>query len=183
MNKLLVAAAASLAMLSGAAMAQGYVGAGIGQVRISDDCSGTTSCSLTSTGGKVFGGYLFDNGLAVEAHYFDFGKASATAGAASADLKGSGVGLGMAYFGKFAPDWRGVARLGAASMKADISGSLGGGAASTSETKTKVYGGLGLGYMVSRNVSIDLGLDVSAISFQGASDNVRLFSVGVTFGF
>lgn len=183
MIRTLGALAGGLVLCSGAAMAQVYVGAGIGQARINDDCSGTTSCSLTSTGGKVFGGYRFASGLAVEGNYFDFGKAKFTAAGVSGDIKASGLGLGVAFLGNFARDWRGAARLGIASMKADISGTVGGATASASETNTKVYGGFGVGYLVTKDVSIDLGLDVSAASFQGGSDNVRLISLGVTFSF
>lgn len=175
--------AACVALLSGGAMAQGYIGGGIGQGHISDDCTGASSCSLNSTGGKLFGGYRFDNGLAVEANYFEFGKAKATISGVNLSFKGNAFGLGGAYFGKFSNEWVGVARLGMASVRAEGNGSAGGSSASVSETSTKAYGGLGLGYMVSKNVSLDLAWDFSRASLQGATDNVRLISIGVTASF
>ncbi len=79
MRASIVSIAAGLALLAaGAASAQGYVGGAFGRTNASVDCSGTLSCDKTSSGGKLYGGYMLGPQFSVELGYFDWGKASAT---------------------------------------------------------------------------------------------------------
>lgn len=174
-------------MLSSAAFAQGYVGLGVGPGKLDFDCADATTCDTTSTGWKLFGGYKFSPNWGVEVNYFDFGKAVASLdtgeGILSGEVKGTGLGAGVALFAPFAPDWSGVARLGIASTKAKVSGTFAGTSATDSETSTNAYYGLGLGYAVSKNVSVDAAIDFSKIKYAGESVKTRLFSVGLTYSF
>lgn len=179
-QKLAVIAALAL---SSTAFAQGYVGAAAGVTKLSVDCSGTTTCDDTDVGGKLFGGFKFTPNLSGELNYFHFGKAEATIGAISGEAKVSALGAGVAFSGMLAPSWTGVARLGVARVKTDVSGSLGGFTASDSETATKAYYGVGVGFLVMPNLSIDGAIDYTKLKYGGESDNVGLFSVGVTFSF
>jgi OOP family OmpA-OmpF porin len=188
MNKTLLSIAAAAALLlSSGAFAQGYAGIGAGTTKLSFDCAGLTTCDTSSTGWKLFGGYKFSPNWGAELNYFDFGKAKGTldtvAGILSADVKATGLGAGVAFFGDFSPDWRGVARLGVASMKAVANGNLGGTAATDSETSTNAYYGLGVSYLISKNLSIDGAWDVSKVKQGGESATVRLLSIGLTYGF
>lgn len=179
MKKTALSIAAAVLMLSSGAFAQGYVGAGAGWGKVDVDCAGTTTCDTTSTGWKLFGGYKFDPHWGIEVNYFDFGKAKATVGAAAGEIKATGLGVGGALFGQFSPSWTGVARLGIASTKAKVSGPL----ASDSETGTNAYVGLGVSYLLSRNLSIDGAIDFSRVKYLGEKADVRLVSVGLTYAF
>jgi opacity protein-like surface antigen len=82
--------------------------------------------------------------------------------------------------GVFAPSWSGVARLGAVRMKTEISGSMSGIFAADSDTATEAYFGLGVGYAVWKNLSLDLSADFSKSHYSGESNNVRMIGVGLT---
>lgn len=185
MRKLALALASTVALLaSPAVLAQAYVGLGIGSADIDASCTGATSCDTSSTGGKLFGGFKFMPNLAAELHYFNYGKAKASGpGAVSGEIKATGWGGGVAYGGEFAPQWLGVVRLGVARNEADVSGTVGGFTSADSKTSTQPYGGLGVGYAVSKNLSVDVALDVSRVKYASEKANVRLLSVGVTYGF
>jgi OmpA-OmpF porin, OOP family len=183
----LVAAAAGL-MLSTAAFAQAYVGIGAGPSKLSVSCADTDTCDTTGTGFKVFGGYKFTPNIAAEANYFDFGKAKATItdselGLVSAKYKPTAIGLGVAFFGDVAPNWPGVVRLGVASVKAKASGSGAGISTSDSKTTTQAYFGLGIGYSILKNLSVDLAADFSRSKIYDETSNVRMITVGVTYSF
>jgi OmpA-OmpF porin, OOP family len=173
--------------LSSAASAQGYVGLGVGTTNLNADCAGTSSCDKTGTGFKLFGGYKYTPNIAAELVYFDFGKAKATipdvGGPLNGEIKTSAIGLGAAFMGPFAPEWSGVARLGIARVKGKVSASQGSRSASDSENSTQAYFGLGVGYALSKNASVDLSADFSKSKFSGESGNVRMIGIGLTYGF
>lgn len=204
MRASLITLAAGLALLgSGAASAQAYVGAGVGSGHISADCSGTTSCDTSSTGAKLYGGYLVNPALGVELGYFDWGKAKATTSvlplagsggqeapqaitpiAASATLKATGFGLGVAYLPQLSADWNAVLRAGVAQNKGKVSVDGGSG---TSKTSTQPYVGLGVGYLVTPNLTLTGELDFSRVKWNDgtadATDAVRLVTIGLRFKF
>jgi len=175
--------------VSTAASAQslyGVVSAGV--TRVDVDCSGASTCDKTGSGFKLMGGYKFMPNLAAEIGYFDFGKVKATAPGINAELKNTAFGGGLAYHVDFAPSWNGVARLGLAQVKTKISGTVTGlGSASDSDNNTALYAGLGVGYKVSKTLSVDGAWDLSKSKYNkngvDESGNINMFSVGVTFGF
>jgi OOP family OmpA-OmpF porin len=181
-----LAAVAALG-LSTAASAQAYLGVGIGATHLNTDCSGTTTCDTNDTGFKVLGGYKFHPNFAMELNYLNFGKAKATGASGgltvSAEIKTVAIGGGVAMVGEIAPNWQGVARLGAASVKTDIAGSLSGFSAADNERSTQAYMGLGLGYTLTKGVSIDLSADFSRSHYGGDTANVRMVGLGATFTF
>lgn len=192
MRKSLLTLAAGLAMLVGSSVqAQGYVGAAAGWSKLDADCSGIDKCDKTDTGGKLYGGFKFANQFAVEAVYFDWGKATAesTVIASSAKVRSTGFGLGVAYFMPFASDWTGVARLGVARNKGKLTATDGGTNLSLSESNnnTVPYVGIGIGYNLSRNLAITGEADFSRVKygFQGETqkDAVQLISIGLRFNF
>jgi OOP family OmpA-OmpF porin len=56
------------------AMAQVYIGIGVGPTRQNVDCSGTTSCDTGDTGHKLYGGYRFNHLGAIELGYTGIGR-------------------------------------------------------------------------------------------------------------
>ncbi len=180
-------AAVAALSLSTAASAQGYLGASIGQTHLNADCSGTLTCDTSDTGFKAFGGYKFHPNMALELNYLNFGKAKASAlvggTTVNAEIKTTGIGAGVAFMGEFAPSWLGTARVGVARVKTEITGSMSGLFASDSESSTQAYFGLGVGYAMTKNVSLDLSADFSRSHYAGESSNVRMVGLGLTASF
>lgn len=214
MRKSLLTLAAGLALVLGSGVqAQGYVGAAAGWTKLSADCSDLDKCDKTDTGGKLYGGYKFANQFAVEAVYFDWGKATAEGTLTIADLAGisgrkvasavtgtiseslklrsTGYGLGVAYFMPFATDWTGVARLGVARNKGKLSATATDGVTteslSESTNATVPYVGIGIGYNLSRNLAITAEADFSRVKygFDGVTekDDLQMISIGLRFSF
>jgi OOP family OmpA-OmpF porin len=189
MKKFVVALATVTAtLLSSGAHAQAYVGGAVGQSDINLDCSGVPNCETSDTGYKFFGGYKFTPNIAGEVTYFDWGKAGGSAtspfGTAEATVRGTGVGVGAAFFADFTPQWSGVARLGLASNKAKGEARMNGAVLfSESQTKSTAYAGLGVSYAITKQLKIDGALDFSNLELEGEKGNVRLFSIGLTFAF
>lgn len=179
----LFAALAALT-LSAAVSAQGYAVVSAGSSNLDADCSGTTSCDNSGVGFKLLGGYRLQPNIAVELGYFDFGKATASLGALSAENKNSAFGGGVAFHHSISANWPVVARLGVARVKTTVSGSFAGfGSTNDSETHAKLYGGLGIGYRLSPSVSLDGAWDFSKSTYGGESGNISVISVGLTFWF
>jgi OOP family OmpA-OmpF porin len=55
-----------------------YVGAGVGTTKVSDNSFDGTGIDDSDTGFKIFGGYDFNQNIAVEVSYLDLGEASAS---------------------------------------------------------------------------------------------------------
>jgi OOP family OmpA-OmpF porin len=189
MKKIVLAIAALVAALgaSTAFAQQAYVGGAVGQAHANADCSGTTECSVNSTGFKLFGGYKFTPNLAGEVTYFDFGRIKAgvptSIGTVDVKIKGTGLGLGVAYSADFAPQWSGTGRLGVAFNHTAVDAASGGVTASDSENSTNPYVGVGVSYEIQKGLKLDAGLDFSRFKYSGESANVRLLSVGVNYAF
>ena len=109
----------------------------------------------------------------------NFGRGKRTAGGSTGTIRNSSIGIGVAFSGNFAQDWSGVARLGLARVKTEASGVAG----NTSQSSSNAYGGLGVGYAVTKMVSLDAALDFTNGKLLGQSGGLRLFSVGATFNF
>lgn len=183
----------ALAAASAAASAQMYGVVSVGASRINVDCTGLTSCDKSDTAFKIMGGYKFAPNWAGELGYFDFGKVKGTGtgetGTITGELRTTAWGGGVAFHQDLAPDWNFVGRLGVAQVKTKISGTgtIGGlaGSGSNSENHTQPYVGLGIGYKLSKTMSIDAAWDYTRTKHKAAdvSGNVNAFSVGMTFGF
>lgn len=207
MEKSLLAVAAGTALMAATAVnAQGYAGAGVGPARIDVDCAGFASCDKSSTGYKLYGGYQFGGGFAVEGVYFNWGKAKAsgdfefiddvlgtvTVNDGKVEVKAYGVGAGIAYFFPVTPQWTPVVRLGIVRNKAKSSfrGTVAVGelteTVSGSETNnhTAPYFGVGIGYKVMPSLTLTGEVDFSKVKYaDGEKANTRLVTVGLRFSF
>jgi OOP family OmpA-OmpF porin len=196
MHKLKMAFIAAVALgASAAAQAQFYLGGNVGLGRVDVDCD-VEDCDKNAVGFKVYGGYRFDNGWAVEGGYFDWGKATASESLASeglpstvlnADLKSSGFGVGLAYFLPFPGEWTGVFRFGGMQNRGKIDATAGGVSISESKNEIFAYGGLGLAYRLTPQLAITAEADFSRTRwcFDGEceSANVQLYSIGLRYSF
>jgi OOP family OmpA-OmpF porin len=185
MKKFAIGLAAVAALVSTGARAQStYVGASIGQGHLNVDCTGTDSCSNGGSSAKAYFGYGLGNGWATEVGYQTFGEVKATDGALRAKVKATAVVLNVANRLPFADTWGFTTRLGIASVKTEISGSIAGvGSASDSETKAALYAGFGVDVAVAKNVKLELTADFSRAQFSGEKAGIRSVNAGVRFDF
>lgn len=191
MKKLIASAAlvaAPLLAFTGHASAQTYVTLGIGSGHLNVDCEGL-SCDKQGTAGKIVGGYTFNNGFAVEAGYFQLGRAKASERvsgiAVGLDAKSTGFALGLAYQGEIAKNWTSALRAGFGSNKVRLTASAPGTpvTVSDSETSTQPYFGFGVGYAVSPTVSVGLDFDGTRIKYDGETANVRVLTAALQMRF
>jgi len=185
MNKHAFILAALLAATAAHAdqQAHAYVGVAAGKSHLSIDCTGSTSCDKTDTGGKLVGGYNFGNGFGLEAGYVSFGQGSGTDGTISATIKPTAITLGGVFALPLSNEWGMNLRLGAARVKTKVEGVLGTARATESETTTKVYAGVGVTYAVSQTVKLELAVDSTQGQIAGDKGTLRLVTVGATFAF
>jgi len=185
MKKQAIVLAALLAATAAHAdsQAHGYIGAAGGVTHVNLDCTGATSCDTSDTGAKLFGGYNFGNGFSLEAGYVSFGKFKGSDGTLSATIKPTAITLGGAFSLPLNTDWGMNFRLGVAQVKTKVNASSGALSGSDSESKAKVYAGLGLTYAVSKDVKLELGFDSTEAQFAGEKGTLRLVSLGVSFAF
>jgi OOP family OmpA-OmpF porin len=178
MKKVLFAAA--LAAACGVASAQGYAGALIGLAKISTDCPAGVTCDDSSTGMKVYGGYEVAPNIALEVGYTSFGKTTLKTSLGGVEVKGTAFVVNGAFRFPIAAEFTGVARLGLASVKGKYSDTLGG---SESESKIKLYTGLGLEYAIAKDIKLIGAFDLSNVEVGGDSGTAMLFGAGVQASF
>jgi OOP family OmpA-OmpF porin len=184
MNKLLIAA--GLLAATFAAQAQTYVTGSVGMSRHDVDCAGASTCDKSGSAFKLMGGYKFSPVLAGEFGYMDFGKSKAADSQATVRIGVSGFGGGLAVRADMSPTWVLTARLGLASLDTKLDASLVGvGSGSDTDNNRSLYAGLGRGYRLQQNLSLDLSFDSSKGKYDkngvSTSGNVSAFSVGLTY--
>jgi OmpA-OmpF porin, OOP family len=166
-----------------------YVGLAAGGSHSNLDCERASSCDRNGTGFKLLGGYKLTDNVAVEAHYADYGKAK---GKFSGDLnaidinidaKLSGYGAGIALQGDFSRDWNGVVRAGLASNKVTAHAWTGGLSVYASETRTRAYIGAGVGYQLTKDVSLTAAIDYTQGEFMHDKVNATLYTIGANYNF
>ena len=191
-KRVLPIVAAMAMMVSGAALGQGYFGAGAGVGNIDVDCTGLTTCDKSDTGFKLYGGYALSGPLTVEAVYFNWGKVKGSGlfdigtglVTGTGDLKADGFGVGVAYFIPAGPDWMPVLRAGVMRNKGKLTVSALGLSAGESHNKTTPYFGVGIGYKLQPNLFITGDADFSKVKYADSETaNTRLLSIGVRFTF
>ena len=89
------------------------------------------------------------------------------------------ITLGGAFALPLNTDWGLNLRLGVAQVK--TKGEAPG--ISLSESKAKVYAGVGVTYAISPTVKLELGVDSTNAEIDGDKGSVRLISLGATFAF
>jgi OmpA-OmpF porin, OOP family len=193
-KKALVAAAALAA--SAAVQAQFYMGGNVGLGHVDIECGDVGDCDKNAVGFKLYGGYRFDNGWAVEAGYIDWGKAAASESLASVglpssvlnlDLRSSGFGVGLAYFLPLSEGWTGVFRFGGVQNRGNLDATDGTLSVSESKGAFFAYGGLGVAYRLTPQLALAAEADFSRTRwcFDGecGSASVQLYSVGLRYAF
>ena len=180
--------AASLA--SGAALAQAGVGPYIGASVLSanystDSCPG--DCDKTDIGAKAFVGYMFTPFIGGELGYGSYGKAKLNADVAGTNVLGELKSSGWHAFlvGQYPIDqFRVFGKLGFARLDNEVSITVPGVlAANDSDMSTEFAWGLGASYMFSPNLSLRGEWEQLKYKWEGASDTLNVFSIGVQYSF
>lgn len=176
------------ASLAGIASAQGYVGFGVGQSRAKLDCAGADICDKTDTAFRLYGGYQFNPNLALEAVYYDQGKARVTGsdpdlGTIGGDFKGQGVGL----WGVFSAPMDAASfhvKLGVVSARIKLDATSSAlGTASASERHTRGAWGLGASYAFTSNWVARLDYERFRVRFMDEKVSVDLVTLGAHYRF
>lgn len=160
MKKLIFAMiAAATAMGSAQAAAPGpYVGVGIASADHSYKLSGTTNGSTDGykAGGKIFGGYEFDQTFGVETGYTDFRKSTYNYTLGNVPGRAESDGHSFYVAGKAtAPINEKVAifgKVGVANNKSKMSSTTP--AFNRSESKNELYAGVGAQYNLNQKVAL-----------------------------
>lgn len=174
--------------LTGLASAQGYVGLGIGESRAKLDCTGADLCDKTDTAYRLYGGYEFGPNLAVEAVYYDQGKARVSGldpalGRVDGDFKGQGVGLwGLVGVPVQAAAFYAKLGLVSASIKLNATSSVLG-SASSSERHTRGAWGLGASYEFAPRWVGRLDFERMRVRFMDEKVAVELLTLGAHYRF
>ncbi len=187
MKKYAIALATVLAAtLSTSASAGGYAGLGGGVTHGNLDCKGAPNCDTSGTGLKLYGGYKFKSGAAVEAGYLNFGKVSASGRVSGDDIaltaKSDAFTIGGAFFFE-ENKWTFVARGGVAAIKAKVDARFNSDVGSDSETNASPYVGLGVGYQLTRNITLGLDADFTQAKYTDRKMSVRLLTATAMFSF
>lgn len=170
--------AAVLCVFSGAASAEGYIGAGAGltTVDVCDDISGAgISCDDEDTGLKIFGGYKFNPNFAVEGLWADLGEVSATGPGGTASVEVDGFGAAAVGIIPLGEKFNVFGKVGA--FMWDASG--GGVASGSDEDGTDIMFGAGVGWNLTKN----FGLRAEWERFDIDGDDVDFLSIGAQINF
>jgi OOP family OmpA-OmpF porin len=192
MKRLLTASILAASLASGAAFAQSlgvgpYVGGSIGMTNYSTDFDCFGDCDKTDIGFKVFGGYMFTPNFGAEIGYGAFGKAKIGVDVlgtpVNAELKSSGFhGFLTAQYP--IENWAIFGKIGFAYLDNEVSVTVPGfGSASESDSSTEFAWGLGFTYMFNKNLGLRGEYENFKYSFQGESDNLNMWSLGIQYKF
>lgn len=186
-------AATLWATLAGTAAAEGHVGLAAGPSHFKVNCAGVSRCDASDVGVKFFGGYRYTPMVAGELAYIDFGKSVSTGTQSGFGLEGTlrayALVANVALRAPLAQDVSGIARLGLARVRGSLEQRADGVVIATeARASLQPYLGVGLQYTLKKNVSLDLGIDMTRAKLSNGSggsttSTVRLANAGITYGF
>lgn len=181
MKKMMIAAL--LLASSSMAMAQAYVGGTVGYGSNSANCYAPAECSMKSAIGKVFGGYAFNENVAVEVSYADFGSAKASSSRYDEKLKSSAFGVRAVGSYPLNKDFSLFAAAGLNLAKSKYSASGIYGSDSANDTSTAPSLAIGLDYTLTQ--SLKLRGEIESVRFKSEDThyNVTGVSVGLKYAF
>lgn len=183
-----LAALIAAATLSGSALAQPYLGLGLGKVRVNLDCTGSNICDKTDTASKIYGGYMLSPNFGVEAAYYDNGKLHQ--GASDSDVGPVSTvwtGNGFAVFatGVLPLDRLSLfAKLGVASTRVKFSATSGLlGTVTDAERHAAMAFGAGIGYDFTARLGSRLEYERLRLEFMDDKRHANLWTLALQYRF
>jgi len=178
LSGLVLAFAATPAMAAG-----GFIRGEIGKSDVNIDVDGFGDDSDDDTSYSIRGGYFFNNNFAVEGFYSSFYDKSVTFedGTDTIEVEGKLTGWGLGVVGKtdIGNDQVGFFVMGRAGfMRGEIDASATG-LGSDSETSTKPYFGVGLGYDFNPKFGVSLNWDHQQGSGDGVDVTANTLAIGL----
>jgi len=191
MNFKTIAAATAFATLGSSALAQTYIGIGIGSSNACFHYDAVGDCMDDAVAGKLLLGYaLAGTDFAIEGAYTHMGSFKGNSTFGSAAVKVDTLGVGGAWRPQFGAGWGGVVRGGVAFGKAkfdETSIALGTPITtvhtSSSNDYWQPYLGAGVTYAITPKIRLEADLDVTRVKPFSSPINVRTVMLGATFGF
>ena len=187
MNKpLLAAIVATCVLATQVAFAQAYIGGAIGPSASNNNCGGV-ACGTNDSGFKLFGGVKFMPQLSAELSYSHLGATQRVVVAHDSHgtthyspVQTTGWGVGLAGFPDFGRDWAVATRVGLVALRTEMP-TLGD--YRSPDERLSPYMGFGIGYFVSRTLSIDAALDLAAFDLSDRSAHIGMITIGLTQSF
>lgn len=186
----IAATALALTTLGASAFAQTYVGVAAGRTNTCvHDPAG--NCSNDATSVKTLVGYAWpDTDFAIEGIYTHLGSFKHGSTRGSVDSKIDTLGVGGAWRPQFGAGFGAVLRAGLELGRARTDYTnvyLGTPILSTSSSHSQdfwqPYGGAGLTYAITRNIHLELDVDVTRVKATNSPTNARSWMLGATYGF
>lgn len=163
--------------VSTASAQTGYVGAVAGLSGANVNCPpGLTGCRDRDTGFKVFGAYQVRPKIYAEVAYIGFGSVTASLDDRSELFKARAWTFGAAYRHPLPHDLTLVARAGLAMVTTRYERNY---ASRSSDSSWRVYGGLGLDYLLTDDIRLVTTLDATAGSTTNGEMLLYLAGFGV----
>jgi hypothetical protein len=157
--------AALLAGFSGASAQEAYIAGGVGRSSWNFDC-GPAGCERNTTAYRLAAGYRFNRIVAVEAFWFDFGRARSSDSTLDGELGGRAAGA-EALLGWQFGDVDLAGKIGLASVRADFRAAPGSFNRSARSTHTEVIGGAMAGYRIGP-LTLRLDVDIVTVALDSA---------------
>lgn len=167
MKKIAIAVLLSATFAAPAIAAGPYIGLNVGQNKI--DFSGVKASTVYS----VFGGYSFNEYIAAELAYVDFGSADVDGGGS---VKGNVYSLSAVGSLPLGSDFSLFGKVGYASARAEAT-------TIPSQTKDDVTYGVGGQYNATRNVGLRLGYDIYRVKVGTETKDSALWNIGALYRF
>lgn len=163
-------------LLSGVALSQPFLGISVGQT----DWDGYDDSSSFS----LLGGYRFSERLALEAAYTDFGDISVDELGVIGTLEGDGYRASVVGIFPASDNVELFAKLGFMAWDLDVSGCVSGvGCGAGSEDGNDIIFSVGVNYLASENVAINLEFERLDAELLGASGDFDTISIGASYAF
>jgi hypothetical protein len=180
--------ALALSGLMGSAAAQpAYAAGAAGRTNWSYEC-GPAGCARDATAWRVAAGYRFNGVLALEAFFFDLGRARSSDFSVDGTLGASGVGV-QSLIGWHIGDFEFAAKLGLAEMSNDFRASPTSAYASTRVHRKELVAGWMGSYPLSPELSIRFDMDFLTVALDGDAifysrgSDLRSTTLGLSYRF
>ena len=175
------------ALTFGSAAQEPYVAGGAGRSSWAFDC-GPNGCQRGTTAWRVAAGYRFNRVVALEAFYFDFGRARSSDYLTDGSLGATGVGVQALIGWQFGEiDFAG--KIGLAGMRNDFRASPTSSYSSVTVRRTELVGGVMGAYRLTPSLAVRMDVDILTVALDGDSiyyargSDARTVLLGVMFRF